>query len=307
VSYRVENYFDRNKERLKEGAFDIKKLQAMVYTWISLRKAMIQLDRNIPILAEKNLPDEIGETRDEFELIGTQLFDLLALLTETMDTSFFPLASTVSNNIFLDEYDILPHINDAGKRDDIFDVMTEVGGNVTRKNLSRDLHEFFRYFASYVAGLPVMFSLETMMAKVLDKNAKNYPDQFFNGIHPFFGRELNPDELIMQYKHSRLCLKMIRLVHREILHHDDRDYGLQKNDWEPYSQYIFDFEHSEINLTRLAMELSKDHQLTPAQSERVFKLIPLQRKVSEGQRQTTQEKKSSNIITIREPLLAHAA
>ncbi len=269
----IESYYQKNRERLKTGAVNIGALQRQVGSWIEPRKAMIQLDKNIPVLAEKNLPDEIRETLAELEAWGTSAYSLFALLTETMDISFFPLASSVSNNVMLDSYQILPYVNGVGSKDTIFDKMTETAGNITKKNLDRDLHEFFRYYVAFVAGLPEMFSLEQMMSAVLDKNAKNYPDQFFNGVHPELKRKLNPDELIAQYKHARLCLKMIRLVHRQLLQNRDRDYGLQKEDWQPYSQHLLDFEHSELQLTSLALKLTADAHLTPQQSEKVFAIF----------------------------------
>lgn len=271
----IENSYYNRVQRLKSGEFNIQNLQKQVGTWIYSRPAVIEVDQDITILAGKTLPSEIDETLEETEKLGSSSYDGRAVGIEAMDTGFILMASTLSNQVGLDPYRILPYVNGTGNRSDIFDVMTELGTNIEAKTYERDVHRFLIHYVSFLAGLPETFKLEPVMADVVEKNSKNYPAELFTGVHPFSGEKLSPEEKVEQFKHARRCLKLIRMVHRQVLNHKDRDYGLEDADWKPYAKYMIDFEHSDAHFGRLALEVCQDLHLTAAQTEHVFSTFSL--------------------------------
>lgn len=263
MSRRVENHYHQSISRLQEN-LDLRGLQKQVGFFILTREGMRQHDENVAVMAV-NLKDELGEVQEELEKYGTSTYDLHAAQTEAVDSGFFPLASVMANNIMIQPQEVMPYLNGIGNKSGITDELKEVGGNIEKKTLEKDVITFLRIYMAFIAGMPEQFNLQHAMADVLDKNDRNYPAEFFNGVHPVTSRKLNPDEVTLQYAHSRKCFKMIRMVHREILHQSDRDYGLERADWKKYSPLISDFENSELGHLNLLMKLSKDHELTDDQ------------------------------------------
>ncbi len=276
----IEPEYQRRRDELASGGFDIHTHQQLVGEWINRRPAIRKQDSKVALIAEKYILSEVDESQVEREKYGTLAYDAQADQTEALDVAFLPFSLITSLGLEVDPYQVAPHVNGFGNHSGIFDDLREISGNMTEKNISRDIHHLLRYVMAYLASSPQPMDTEAVMKKVIAKNTANYPSIFFDGLHPKLPKKLNPDELEIQYAYSRRSLKLIRYLHRDILSQKDRDYGLSTGDWKAYTPLIGDFTQGDANFERLVALTRQDLALTDAQFQSVKNEFTASRKAA---------------------------
>jgi hypothetical protein len=243
------------------STFDLQRYLQQVAYWVLTRKSLIAHDSDIPVMIGKNIPGEVHEARQEHQLLGAKRESHLALTTEWGDIGFFPMALINALPLAVDMAEVRrPNRRNPryGQSSVIYERLANISGNITPESVTRDIHYFLQVWLEGIAGLPVVYQPEVVHQRVLDKNTKNYPVEFFNGKDFPTGANLTVEEQEQQFQHSRKMLKWIRNHLRDRLGLKDRDYGLYKSDYQRYTYLIHDFRHSDQAYVQLQREYPQD-------------------------------------------------
>lgn len=261
----LHSYYDRRLFEVTKNS-DILLWHKLANKWLVNRKsigAVNTLDNSSKII----LYGEILEAIAELENAN---LDPKALATEFGDMCFV-IINIVFTYFTVDVNRVKQRVNGDGRKSNIFEYIREVAGNL-KSGADRDAEFLCQLMLSAIAGAPIPIDMNQVFPLVVIKNEKNYPRGFYNGRNED-GTPMSPDEMENQEKHSRNAFRILRTMFTDLLNQARVAYGIEKNDWNKYSEFIADYSNSGSNLLGLIASLERDFRLSKPQTEKLLAKI----------------------------------
>lgn len=246
----------------REGYFlaNPEELRSRVLSFLKPRPSLAYSDTNFPLMVSFMVA-ELHEAEAE-ENRSDSVFSNVDLQKELIDVIFFIESLADGNHITFNNARIAHLLNGLAKqpatRSSSYDRMREIAGNlqhdVRNGNLlvtsELELLLAFLYARLYQLRDPVDPALS--MAKVMAKNERNYPQEYFGKWDYESRRELRGDELVAKYRHASRCLRTIRTASGNNLD------GLHPEFHRPFAYLISDWKHSDRAFQELCSELKQE-------------------------------------------------
>ncbi len=239
-----EGYFLANPQALRDE----------VLKFLQGREALAFADSNFPLMAHFML-QEVLEAMQEEDKPNEQI-NHGDWHKELVDVIFFIESFAHSHHLSLDNYRIMSLTNSGeyqsvAKSSRWYDYTSTAIGDFpydyrnSFDNLTTKLENVLALLYAKFSCLPLLVDPAEVMAKVMVKNERNYPKEYF-GERDQFGRKLNPDELVAKYIHSSKCLRMIRKATGNCTD------GLLPEFHRPFAHLILNWQNSESAQRELA-------------------------------------------------------
>lgn len=236
-----------------------RELRTLMWTeFLQDRPAVRAMDSNIHGIIGAII-GEADEAEEEYGHNGTYSPELHR--KELVDILFFIESFAITVGVELNYDRILSLFGKVDTGSQIYDTVREIAGNiptsdVTQAQLARDLEYAYALVFQHMYELKEIQSPLVVLTQVLQKNVRNYPAEYFNGIDEKTGNALTFPELIKQYIHAVRAMRMIRTAS------GNNPKGLEPHHHKPFGESIRGWRTTEDSLAHLEFAL-QDAQFVP--------------------------------------------
>ncbi len=225
----------------------LKKFIADVLAWQKERPPLFETDQDLSILTILLL-GEIEEVSDLRKLEGLQGYDFKSEKGEAIDVGFFLacfdyMVKSLGGDI--DHQMALEKANGQTNGSHAIEILREVGGNLSKKTLEKDLQYLWTLWISYLIHMKYSVNPNQVLHEyTFPKNNGNYAAELLRGNPIFeqtFKRKMDRDEKIAYFSHYR---KAVRLIRDFLIKHLDPNIehtGLKPEHYRPYKIFIYSF------------------------------------------------------------------
>lgn len=240
---------------LREGMPLVSPQQMRALMWTEFlqdRPAVRAMDSNIHGIIGAII-GEADEAEEEYGHNGTYSPELHR--KELVDILFFIESFAITVGVELDYDRILSLFGKVDTGSQIYDTVREIAGNipvagdVAQPQLARDLEYAYALVFKHMYELREIQSPLVVLTQVLQKNVRNYPAEYFNGIDEKTGNALTFPELIKQYIHAVRAMRMIRTAS------GNNPKGLEPHHHKPFADSIRGWKTTEGSLAQLESSL----------------------------------------------------
>jgi hypothetical protein len=207
------------KERMmvrRKSLINLRDFIIDVQKWQQERPPLMATDQDMELLIVLLLAEieEVAEHRNQEGLDG---YDFISEKSEIIDAGFFLACFDYLLKVqgdYLDYSNSVKKANGQANGSHALDVLREVGGNITEKNLAKDMQYLWTLWISYLIHMkyPVNPN-QVLVEQTFPKNNGNYSKELLQGNPLFeraFGRKMNREEKIAYFAHYRKAVRLIR-------------------------------------------------------------------------------------------------
>ena len=238
------------KNRIKidrKSIIALRKFITDVLRWQKERPPLFETDQNIDILTVLLL-GEIEEVSELRELEGLQGYDFKSEKGETIDAGFFlacfdHMVQSLGGDI--DHQMALEKANGQTNGSYAIEILREVGGNLSKKTLEKDLQYLWTLWISYLIHMKYPVNPNQVLHEyTFPKNNGNYSAELLRGNPIFeqtYRRKMDRDEKIAYFAHYRKAVRLIRDFLIKYLDPNIEHTGLKPEHYQPYKIFIYSF------------------------------------------------------------------
>lgn len=234
----------------EEAWFFSQIFQIIDQLWLHPRPVMVLTNQDKDIIIE-HLLAEIDETVAEHELEGLssadldlqkELVDVFVLTTSLLKSVESLNQLNLSELAFFDQQKLLS----IAKASNIYDRLRELVQEIASHQQATAIYEFKALLFSLSMNFSKQFAPKKILQAVLEKNAQNYPAEYFQVFDPILKRHLTELEQFQKFAHVKKALRLLR------------DSNLI-NQHQHFAFLIHNFQVSETSLKRLKREINNSN------------------------------------------------
>lgn len=260
------------EQRDRKSRIDLEVFVAAVLQWQKERPPLFETDMDLELLILLFL-GEIDEIEEHRLLEGLPGYDFKSEVGETNDAAFFLASLTTILKLQRETVDFTQVLHSANGQADgsyALEKLREVGGNLSEKNLKKELQYLWTLWVSYLIHMKFPVTpTQTLREYTIPKNNGNYAAELLAGNPLFeqaYGRRMDREEKIAYFTHYR---KATRIIRDFMIQHVDpavEHTGLLPEHYRPYKLFIFSFTrisgigiNADQALVMLEQQLYKDY------------------------------------------------